>query len=733
MAARSRGSGVAETPSTWRPSPAPGRALTVEAFLSTMSAPMRLVAAPLLALLVAACTGGSCAPESGAPGDGPSASTTGAPSAAASARGAPHAARPVPPVREGGALARGAGEPALYVADEDHRAVRRVPVPVTPGNLGNALQLDGAPAQVLPLADRVLVTMRDPGALLVLGLDTGDILFEKARVPLPDDAWGVAVTPDETIALVSSAWTHQVSAVDLAAGKVLWSVDVAREPRGIVITDDGATAYVTHLIGADLTRIDDLRGPPRVRTVPLAPAPLRTPTNVTLTASLGYAAVLAPDGKRLFVARHGLGALGEEAWFGGSTVDVLLTADDTPLAKPRRDGLPFLRADKAPDGADFAVPGWPLSAFTQPRALAYREATRTLVVASEGDDTLVELDAIGVDPTRSVLRRYPIGPARHPLGPAEGTCGAPTGLALSEDEATAFVWCRSTFHLATVTLDRFAADSAPPADPPPPATELTKLADDPLDPEAAIGRRLFHDATDRVTSGGLACSGCHPEGRDDGHTWHEAKINTRDGTNVNFLGHHANIPAEEGVKGVARRTPMLAGRVAADGPYGWHGESPTLPARLEAGFGLHRWGAVPTHGKDDLAARSTRLAAFLRRGLVTPPRAKRPLDATEKRGEEVFLSQEAGCSGCHVPASGYTDRVAYPIPRVARRPGFDDEKAQEFKTPSLLFVGGRPPYFHDGRAPSLEWILHNNDDRMGKTNHLSAADRAALVAFLRTL
>ena len=127
------------------------------------------------------------------------------------------------------------------------------------------------------------------------------------------------------------------------------------------------------------------------------------------------------------------------------------------------------------------------------------------------------------------------------------------------------------------------------------------------------------------------------------------------------------------------------------------------------------------------------MVAGARRGLVTPPRAKRALDDAEKRGEELFLSPETGCSGCHVPATGYTDRVSYPIPRVPRRPGFDDEKEQEFKTPSLLFVGGRPPYFHDGRAPSLAWVLDNNDDRMGKTNHLSAADRAALVAFLRTL
>jgi cytochrome c peroxidase len=688
-------------------------------------------AAPLLAIVVAACSGGTCAPESDAPA-GPS---TGAP--AASAPVEPDAAAAValtrPPVRAGGALARGAGEEALYLADEDHQALRRIPLPVRPGALGSTLALPGRPAQVLPLAGRVLVTVRDPGLLLVVAPDGQGALSESARVALPGDAWGVAVTPDERLALVTSAWTHQISAVDLASGRKLWSVDVAREPRGVVVTDGGDTAYVTHLVGAALTRLDGLSSPsPRAASVALPPAPLRAPHGVALPASLGYAAALSPDGARLFVARHALGALGEESWFGGSTVDVLLTATDTPLAIPRRDGLPFLRADRAPDGADLAVPGLPLSPFTQPRAIAYRARARTLLVASEGDGTVVELDALGVDPTRTVLRRYPLGPARVALGPGDGTCGAPTGLALSADESTAWVWCRSTFHLATLPLDEIAPDGAP-ADPDAKtAAVLARVADDPLDPEAAMGRRLFYDATDRLTSGGLACAGCHPDGRDDGHVWHEAKINTRDGTNLNFLGHEANAPAQDGVRGVARRTPMLAGRVSARGPYGWRGESPTLPARVGASFSLHRWGGVPEHTDEERAARATRLAAFLRRGLVPPPGIGRPLDEQEERGRAVFASAEAGCAGCHVPATDHTDRVAYPMPRVPRRAGFDDEKG-EYKTPSLRFVGGRPPYFHDGRAPSLRWIIDNNDDRMGKTNHLSAADRAALVAFLETL
>jgi CxxC motif-containing protein (DUF1111 family) len=40
---------------------------------------------------------------------------------------------------------------------------------------------------------------------------------------------------------------------------------------------------------------------------------------------------------------------------------------------------------------------------------------------------------------------------------------------------------------------------------------------------------------------------------------------------------------------------------------------------------------------------------------------------------------------------------------------------------------------HDGRFESLESLIEGNQDRMGNTAQLSAADKKALVAFLRTL
>ena len=101
--------------------------------------------------------------------------------------------------------------------------------------------------------------------------------------------------------------------------------------------------------------------------------------------------------------------------------------------------------------------------------------------------------------------------------------------------------------------------------------------------------------------------------------------------------------------------------------------------------------------------------------------------------DALAIEPSAFCRGCHAPETEYTNRVAAPMKQPAASPPFAEDPNNAFKTPSLFWVSGTPPYYHDGRVRTLEELIANNDDRMGKTKHLSDADRAALVAFLRTL
>lgn len=717
----------------------------------------------------------------------------------------------------GSAIARSPDANTLYVADEMNAKLHVVPLraEAKPGDLAVAPRLDGKtpfesvtlpgpPAQVVVTNEHVFVTIRNPGLLWIGtpraansgGTDSsgaqpnpGELesaVAEAFTIDLPADAFGLTLTASGR-AVVTSAWPAVVSYVDIAQRRKLWSLDVAREPRGVVVDEATKAAWITHLVGSDVTRVALDDAPPAAsERVNLPAAPLRAP-DAPLAAALGYSAALSPDGQRYYVARHALGAQGKNAWFGAATVDVLDVATRSAVspARPRMAAVAKSElAQQLISGGDTQFPGSGLTPFTQPRAILYRKSTRTLLVAGEGDDRVAELDADALDPTMAVVATYPVGADYHRTYHVPKHCAAPAGLVLSQDESRLWVYCAATNDVAEVLLSSpdsatgavaLVAPAATAAGPVPthaatagtlaPTTAVPgptalndgqtapgatapgetgapsfgvigrlHLLDDPLGPGGSTGRKLFYSAIDFPTSGGLACAGCHPEGRDDGHVWHEATFTTEDGTKTNFVGHAANIPVEAHTQGYARRTPMLAGRVNAPGPYGWHGESASINARVLVGFGLHRWGAEPETPPAERNKRAAVLLEYVRRGLVAPARDIQPPTEQEQRGKALFENPNIGCAICHPPTSGFTTRRPYrltpPLPLAA---GFDEDPESRYKIPDLRYLKQRAPYFHDGSAPSLKHLLENNDYRMGNTATLSAEDRGALQAYLETL
>lgn len=725
----------------------------------------RMRRASILAAGIALALAAGCGPRaSTSTEDRPATTSDAAPPPGADASVKESAATPLAPLaqREGQALVRSPSEPALYLADEDHSALRRIaltpdltdaPTIVDPPSIhfGDAsearVELPGRPAQVFATGDRVLVTVRDPGLLMVFS--SGDAPKEIGRVALPYDAWGLAVSPDAKVAYVTSAWSHKLTRIDLVALRVVWSVDVAREPRGVTVTADGSRVYVSHLIGADLTRID-VAGDPKVERVALPADPLRTfAGDKTVSASLGYATILSPDNHRLFTARHALGALW--SWQGNSTVDVLSTVTGEPVAATRG-GKPHgqVTIDELKNGPSWADHAGAFAvgsgSFVQPRAMVYRRKTHHLLVASEGQALLAELDALSAAPGVIVNRRYRLGG----LAPEEPTkiqvsphCGAPTGVALSIDEDIAWVYCRTTDNVVAVRLTPDGARSVPretsfvanaawhrklsPWGP----FAYARLAVPEARESLALGRRLFFDAEEPVVSGEMGCAGCHPDGRDDGHVWRE--INTKYSQAAHFrAGPSLAVGMEQEPYGVARQTPMLAGRVNAMGPYGWHAESATLVDRIKAGFQLHRSSQHLTDGAT-LRMRAEPLAEFLRTGLVPPPRDARELDPEEQKGKAIFASTKTRCVTCHVPASELTDRSTTPLRGFRALRYFDEDPRRDYKVPSLFYVGSTAPYYHDGSESTLEDLVEHNQDRMGRTSHLTREERAELVTYLKTL
>ena len=154
---------------------------------------------------------------------------------------------------------------------------------------------------------------------------------------------------------------------------------------------------------------------------------------------------------------------------------------------------------------------------------------------------------------------------------------------------------------------------------------------------------------------------------------------------------------------------------------------------------------------------------------LTPPPNPNPTGKASAAGQKIFARE--GCSGCHAPPYYTTGKLTLaegyrPAPEIARQydilpvsVGTNPELALKtrkgtgfYKIPSLRGVWYRGRYLHDGAVTSLEELF--NPDRLkpefvptgfkglDKTRavpghqfglRLSAEDRSALIAFLKTL
>jgi mono/diheme cytochrome c family protein len=196
----------------------------------------------------------------------------------------------------------------------------------------------------------------------------------------------------------------------------------------------------------------------------------------------------------------------------------------------------------------------------------------------------------------------------------------------------------------------------------------------------------------------IACASCHAEGGDDGRVW---EFSSDDGTTP------------------ARRTQSMRGTLEGTAPYHWEGDMKDISTLAHEVF-VKRMDGLPLTDSQSAA-----LQAWL--FTVPRPSASPASDpASVARGAALFQSTTVGCSGCH---SG---------PHFTNNKTLDVGTGGQFQVPSLIGVGWRAPYFHDGRAPQLidrfnPGLSGLGGDPHGNTSGLSTSDVDDLVAYLQTL
>jgi hypothetical protein len=151
-------------------------------------------------------------------------------------------------------------------------------------------------------------------------------------------------------------------------------------------------------------------------------------------------------------------------------------------------------------------------------------------------------------------------------------------------------------------------------------------------------------------------------------------------------------------------------------PFHWDGDEPDLPALIGDVFVGRMSG--PKLASDQQAA----LKGFL--GGIAPWPAIPAVDpASAARGQALFQG-DAGCVGCHSgPKLTVNTSVIVGTSQVP------------LQVPSLLGVGWRAPFLHDGCAPALadRFGACGGGDLHGHTSQLGPGDVADLVNYLNTL
>jgi len=184
------------------------------------------------------------------------------------------------------------------------------------------------------------------------------------------------------------------------------------------------------------------------------------------------------------------------------------------------------------------------------------------------------------------------------------------------------------------------------------------------------GEALFHDA--RISHDGwLSCHSCHTEGHANGQL-------------ADTLG--------DGTYGTPKRVLSLRG-VGDTGPWAWNGSIARLEDQVRKSI------ETTMHGKKPSDDQVRDLTAYLK-SLPPPPARARLIGKIDeqavKRGGEIFAKHE--CAKCHAPPT-YTSPKTYDV-------GLTDERGlKQFNPPSLRGVGQGGPYFHDGRAATLEVVF----------------------------
>lgn len=598
------------------------------------------------------------------------------------------------------------------LAVSDHTAEALVMVDVSTGRVTGQIPLRGRPAGVVWSADSRAVYVAERTAGTVAEVGRAGRITRRFRVGAAPT--GMALARGRRRLVVADSATHTVGIVDLSSGKEIARADVVREPWYVAVTPDESLAVVANRLPAGdagdpsasaVVSLISLESNRVVATIPLPP----NSVNV-----LGV--VVSPDGRWAYAA-HNLGRAElpteqiEYGWINANAVSVI------DLRSRRRHATVLLDQPSAgaanPWGLAISRDGttlWvalsgihKLGRLNLAKLHAWLDQQLPRLAGRSEDDGLVRGAPVNVGaplPGGKMPGQVELVTSRMPAAYGTGVYLAdvfhwtdlagngPRGLAISPDGrrlaaamyfsgGVAVVDARTRKVARSVTLGRQ-----------PPASAERR------------GEAIFHDAM-RCYQQWLSCSTCHPSGRADGLNW-------------DLLNDGIGSPKNTRSLLLSHRTP----------PVMWEGVRPDMETAAASGFRFILFQEAPDA---DLRA----VEAYIRslRPTPSPHLVAGQLSQKARRGKRIFDDPRTDCGQCH-SGTLFTDLKTYDVGTRIKT-----DRTGTFDTPTLIELWRTSPYLHHGRARTLREVFtkFNRGDRHGKTSHLSPRDIDALVEYMKSL
>jgi YVTN family beta-propeller protein len=468
----------------------------------------------------------------------------------------------------------------------------------------------------------------------------------RSRVTVAARPAGVVLSEDGRTAWVTSKWSRELSRVDLTASKVVETVRLEFSPRNASMLPDGHTLVVADAFGGQFAIID----------VPSA----RIVRELSIPGHNVRGLALSPDGQNLLVSHMILtesAATTRDNVFWGivmtSNVRIVPIAALVDAAKnPVREAHTHFFGDPGNAAGD---PG-PLALLP--------DGTAVVTLSGVGEVAIGRFQPFG-------FRRVHVGQR-------------PVDLAVSPDRKRAYVANMNSDTISVVRIEDQSVEAT------------IALGSAPQWTVAEQGERLFYDARQSL-DGWFSCHSCHT----DGHT---------NGQRADTFG--------DGSYGAPKNVLSLLG-AAATGPWAWNGSKAKLEEQI------HQSLAESMQSRSAPSERSvTAIAAYLDSLPRPPVVAWQTMDrAAIDRGDRVFTAR--GCATCHEGPT-YSSTELYDV-------GIDDGEGgnSKFNPPSLRGLVHSGPYFHDGRAKTLEDVFRVHNHRLRTA--LVDDELNDLIAFLKSL